>query len=392
MRLRTSLCLFLCLLSTVAVAQDDPVTIGGRFSLDSTVLGEERSYWVHLPGSYEQGTQSYPVLYLLDGDAYFHSASGVVQFMSATQIPEMIVVAIPNTNRTRDLTPTHTKLGFDGKETEFLAPSGGGDAFLRFLREELFMKIESTYRTAPYRVLVGHSFGGLIAVHAFLNVPDMFQAYIAIDPSLWWDGEKLVDAAKDRIDASADIHRSIYISLANNPAPEPGTAKRMELAGRRFGMILESSASPNLRSELQYFDDEDHGSVPLISLYRGLLFTFEGFKPPPSMLMENPIAIRNHFQNVSDRLGLIILPPESLVNDWGYFLLGKEDVEGAIELFRLNVENYPQSSNVYDSLGEAYMVNGDTTRSIESYQKSLELDPENTNATAKLEELRAPED
>lgn len=251
MRSGIAFCLVLVWMSFGALAQETTVNIGEKRSLESRLLGEERAYWVHVPASYASGSKRYPVLYLLDGSEHFHSATGVVQFMSAgingnTQIPEMIVVAIPNTDRTRDLTPTHTNVGFDGKEAAFLANSGGGDAFLKFIKDELFPTIDSAYRTEPFRILVGHSFGGLLAVHAFLNTPDMFQAYIAMDPSMWWDDEKLVNEASSRLEKSSSRPRSLYLSLANNPSPGQGQPKKMELAGRKLGMILESATSSNI--------------------------------------------------------------------------------------------------------------------------------------------------
>ena len=144
-------------LMSAAQAQDDLISIGKRMTLRSEVLQEERSYWVYVPASYDDSAyplQRYPVLYLLDGDAHFHSASGIVQFMSAgtngnIQIPELIIVAIPNTNRTRDLTPSHATTWLDGNYAPYLEASGGGEKFLRFLQEELFAHIESRYRTPP---------------------------------------------------------------------------------------------------------------------------------------------------------------------------------------------------------------------------------------------------
>ena len=155
---RVTLALLLTLLALPVSAQQEnqDIKIGEKFSLRSQILDEERPYWVCFPASYNDSIQRYPVLYLLDGDAHFQSASGVVQFMSAGpnnnfQIPELIIVAIPNTNRDRDLTPTHSKISWDGKEAAFLETSGGGNTFLQFIRDELFPWIESTYRTLPYR-------------------------------------------------------------------------------------------------------------------------------------------------------------------------------------------------------------------------------------------------
>ena len=99
----------------------------------------------------------------------------------------MIIVAIPNTNRVRDLIPTHSTKGNDGKDYDFYQASGGTDNFLKFITNELAPKIESTYRTFPYRILIGQSFGGLTVLHALCTIPQAFNAYVAIDPSLWWD-------------------------------------------------------------------------------------------------------------------------------------------------------------------------------------------------------------
>lgn len=396
------LCLLFSLLAFSAKAQEvntqqepQAITIGERFSLASQILGEERAYWVYLPASYNDSTyapQRYPVLYLLDGDAHFHSASGVVQFMSTggnIQTPELIIVAIPNTNRTRDLTPTHTKVGFDGEEAAFLEVSGGGDRFLQFVRDELFLEIESTYRTQPYRILVGHSFGGLLALHALLDAPEMFQSYIAIDPSLWWDDQVLVRRAERRFTEAQELRGSVYITLANNPDMGSGDPMVNREAGQAFARSLEAAASSGFRSTLRYFEAEDHGSVPLLSLYHGLLHIFEGYKPSLPALVDEPSALRPHFERISEQLGVVLLPPEPFVNQMGYVMLRQqEDVDKAIELFKLNVSNFPGSYNAYDSLGEAYMVKDEKALAIENYEKSLELNPDNQNAKERLQALR----
>ena len=387
-----------------AEKQQDPqkITIGEKFSLASEVLGEERAYWVYLPASYHDSTyapQRYPVLYLLDGDAHFHSASGVVQFMSTgingnRQIPELILVAVPNTHRTRDLTPTQTNVGFDGKEDPFLEASGGGDKFLQFLREELFSEIESTYRTLPYRILVGHSFGGLLTLHALLDAPEMFQSYIAMDPSLWWDDQVLVQRAESRVKSARKPSGSAYISLVKAPdLGSLGDGTLLEKATRAFTKSLESAASPSFRSTLGYFEAEDHSSVPLLSLYHGLLYIFEGYKPSYTEFLEKPSTLSAHFERVSERLGLVLRPPEAFVDQLGYLLLYQiQDTDKAIELFKLNVSNYPASFNAYSSLGEAYKVQGENPSAVASYEKSLELNPANEKAKKQLETLRTQDE
>jgi enterochelin esterase-like enzyme len=167
------------------------LTIGTVDSLKSTVLnGETRKYLVYTPPSYSDTVytpQRYPVLYLLDGDAHFHSVTGIIQILgtgvNATYaVPEMIVVAIPNTNRLRDMSPTKVTTGLDGKPAPGMASSGGMGNFLSMIKTELIPAIDAKYRTSPYRVFVGHSLGGITVIQALYTMPETFNAYIAIDP------------------------------------------------------------------------------------------------------------------------------------------------------------------------------------------------------------------
>ena len=394
---RVAFALSLCLLAWPALAQEKglDIKIGEAFSLRSKVLNEERPYWVYLPASYDDRTfmpRRYPVLYLLDGEAYFHSASGVVQFMSSgfngnNQIPELIVVAIPNTDRTRDLTPTHSTRGYDGKEDPSQESSGGGKVFLQFLRDELFPRIESTYRTLPYRILVGHSDGALLAIQALLDAPLMFNSYVALDPSLWWDNQVLVRRAESKLKEARRQRAAVYLSLSNNPDIGFGDPKIMVGAVRRFDKLL--AASPDLRSTLQYFEAEDHVSVPLVGLYHGLLYVFEGYKLPFKDVVERPSVMSAHFKRVSERLGVTLLPPEPMVNGIGNFMLyGLKEFDKALELFKLNVANYPESYNAYHSLGNAYRAKGLKALAIETYEKSLKLNPADEDGARQLQELK----
>ena len=371
--------------------KNEEITIGRKYKFRSKVLKEERQYWVYLPASYNKNnTSRYPVLYLLDGTAHFHSVSGMVDFMSTgyngnNQIPELIVVGIPNTDRTRDLTPTHSKIGLLGEEHAFLESSGGGDNFLRFINDELFPKIESKFRTLPYRLLVGHSFGGLIALYALINKNQMFNSYIAIDPSLFWDNELLSRIIKQKIGKLKKLRTSLYLSLANTPDLVKGSEKKFKAATRNFTELLKQAHSPKFRFKYEYFKDENHGSVPLISLYHGLLHTFDGFN---KYKFENVSDIKSHFKRISKVLGINLKPGESQLNGLGYILLFQNNIKEALEVFKHYVASYPKSANAYDSLGEAYMTKGNKAQAIKNYKKSLRLDPENGNAKEMLKNLK----
>lgn len=374
------------------------ITIGEKCSVQSAILGEERPYWVYLPPSYNStvyAPQRHPVLYLLDGEVHFHCVTGIVDFMSGLygmQIPELIIVAIPNTNRNRDLTPSHATIAPDGRTYAQFESTGGGDAFLQFMRHELFPTIESTYRTMPYRILVGHSLGGLLALHALMDAHEMLQAYIAIDPSFAWDDQMLVREAESWVKSARDVRASVYISLANNSPTIHYTAameaERVE-AGHAFATLLESASLPGIRSTLRYFADEDHGSVPLQSLYHGLRYVFDGYKPPITEFVDDTASLSQRFECISARLGVPLLPPEAIVNAIGLSGLHAhaDFADSAAALLKLNVTNYPESYNAYDSLGEAYAVKNEKALAIECYEKSLELNPGNENAKKRLQML-----
>ena len=176
-----------CLVGTASATWDEEIVIGTRHTIKSTVLSEDRKLQIYTPESYVGGVEEYPVLYLLDGPQHFHHTTGGVDFLARNgRVPEMIVVAIANTNRTRDLTPTASAMLGDQKM------GGGANTFLKFLCEELGPWVDDNYRTRPRRVLVGHSFGGLFGVHSLITRPDYFHGIIAISPSMQWDDQHTV--------------------------------------------------------------------------------------------------------------------------------------------------------------------------------------------------------
>ena len=295
------------------------------------------------------------------------------------QIPELIVVAVLNTDRTRDLTPTHTIRRPEGDDPSLKA-SGGGDAFLKFLNDELIPHIDRTYRTKPYRIIVGHSFGGLLALHAFRSAPDMFQAYVAIDPSLFWDNQVVVRRSTEGVRLENARKRAVYISLSSSYSEgyrgEPVTT---------FAKWLEGSAG--VRSTLQYFAAENHQSVPFIALYHGLLFVFDGYRLTPGEMFEQSSTLAPHFAMISKQIGVDLIPPERLIDQVAQAFLNAKRVDKAIDLFKFNASSNPASSNAHFGLAQAYAANGDLQLAIESYEASLRLNPDNEIAKERLKAL-----
>ncbi len=355
---------------------------------------------MHLPASYARAGNAerrYPVIYVLDGESLFSTATSIVEFLSGGSngnfaIPDSIVVGISNTDRLRDFTPTVSLDGPGSRHHPGWKNSGGAGAFIRFLAQELVPEIDREFRTMPYRTIVGHSLGGLLAIEALQAMPKLFNATIAIDASLWWDDAVLVRRAAIAR-PPIDPHQRIFLAHANLPevASLPVAIYRDHGdAIRAYAALLDADPALSGRFKFAYFEDEDHGSIPLIALYAGLRFIFAGFKMSGEAAINHPEQIGPHFARISEALGATFLPPEAMVDGAGYYALGDvADVDAAIALFSLNVANYPTSPGAHVGLGKALERKGDIAAAIASYRRALELDAENAHAKDLLTTLTA---
>ena len=397
MRILSILSVLLLVLSSPGDAQDrfrQSVNIGAVDSLWSATLEEYRPYLVYMPPSYSDTTstpQHYPVLFLLDGDAHFHSVSGLVQILGTGvngtfAIPEMIVVAIPNTDRTRDLTPTHATAGPDGEPVPEFETSGGNPAFFTFLQEELIPHVESRFRTMPYRVFVGHSFGGITTLNALYTIPETFDAYVAIDPSLWWDDEALLRKAKDYFGSARLEGKALYVAQANTIQPDDTTANPHFSAIGRFDAVMRAYDRSGIRYAFRYYDDDDHGSVPLISEYDALRFIFDGYKVPVQRVIAEPGLLLDHFREVSEQLGETFLPSEGVIGRLAQYSMG-QDTATAIAFGEIRIELYPESFRAYEFLGDLWAGRNETGKARSYYEEALARSPENAAIKEKLGKL-----
>jgi len=376
--------LLLLVLSLNAWCQSvGPVTIGKADTVYSHILHETRSLLISLPASYETddfyAKKPYPVLILLDADTHFSYAAGMIRHLSAgenEQIPELIVVGVRNTSRTRDMTS-----GLSGPTNPFLA----------FLEQELLPYIDQRYRTVPYRILAGHSLAGLFALHGLLG-QNPFQAYIATDPTLTWNNAWLPQKADSLLRKKTFGPTRLYLSQANNPF-EPGQhAGARGAAFDAFRASLARSGSRQLAQRFAYYEQETHFSVPFRSLYDGLQFVFEGYSFPfHSLLSQGSEGVRQHYQQFSSQLGTALLPPGKVINQAGLFLVQNQNqVDKGLDLLRLNERYYPSSPVVHRSLGRAYQLQGDKVRALQHYRQVLALQPADEQATRAIRELVKP--
>jgi predicted alpha/beta superfamily hydrolase len=329
---------------------------------------------VRTPAAYGRAGARFPVLYLTDGEAHINHTAASVEFLARSgRMPELIIVGITNTDRTRDLTPTRS--GFkrgDGKLAE-LPTSGGADNFLKFIETELIPQIEKQYRTQPYRLFAGHSFGGLFALHAMMARPDVFNAYIAVSPTFNWDGDLVVRRAGEFLKGRRDLDRALFVTLAN----EPGDVRR---GYESFTALFGKTRPEGFSFASAVYEDEDHGSVVLRSHYSGLRHVFANWqlaRDQAGLIPGGLPAVDDHYRQLSKRFRYEIVAPELLVNQLGYQLLGAGKADEAVAAFKANIERYPQSANVYDSLAEAYEKTGRVDLSAPLYEKAAKLGREN---------------
>ncbi|PUB34411.1 hypothetical protein C8J95_10275 [Elizabethkingia sp. YR214] len=300
--------------SVVSYAQTENINIGVKIPMESEVLKETRSVWISLPEGYQKDLKTtYPVIYVLDAENNFNYLSSVYHYLSKEPfgiLPQGILVAVANTNRTRDLTPTKSskEMNLGGKKQSMFTESGGNAAFMDFIKGELFPLIEKNYRTNGYKVFVGHSFGGLTAVNNLLTEP-LFNAYIANDPSLWWDNELMVRKAESSIRDFKGI--KFFLAQANNAEARNVKDDEHEIAIGKFKKLLEQGKLKNLQWKYGFYEKDDHGTVPLPGNNDGLRFIFKSYKWNFRDALKNPALIREHYKKVSDEMGYSFKPTET---------------------------------------------------------------------------------
>ncbi len=363
----------LLLIASAAIAQ--PAGTFKRFSIKSTVLGEDRIILVRTPAGYENNKVSYPILYMTDGDAHMGHTASTVEFLTQNgRISDLIVVGVTNTDRTRDLTPAKSSAKNPAGELQF-PTSGGADNFLKFFETELIPEIEKTYRVQPYRILAGHSLGGLFTIHAMISKPGLFNSFVAVSPSLQWDNNEALKRVEDFLKNQKESKVTLFASLGNETGP----------IGEGFDKLKDLLAKSNIKGfewQAERMADEDHGSVVLRSHYYGLRKIYEGWQAPrdPNGAISGGLkGADEHYKKLSAKFGYSVPTPENLINQIGYRLMFDGQPEEAIAVFKTNVERYPASANVYDSLAEAYERGGRLELAEPLYDKARILGEQNND-------------
>jgi hypothetical protein len=230
-----------------------PLVVGETFDINSRTLGETRRINVYLPPGYKEAPGvRLPVLYMPDGgvaEDFLHVA-GLVQVSAGNgTMRPFLLVGIENTQRRRDLTgPT------ENEADKKIAPRvGGSAAFRKFIRDELMPQVKSRYRTTGETAIIGESLAGLFIVETLFLEPELFDTYIAFDPSLWWNNQKLINDAGARLRARPKLNKTLYFATSDE--------KEITGIGQRFAEILGRDAPPALRWHYEKMPGEKHSTI-----------------------------------------------------------------------------------------------------------------------------------
>lgn len=235
-----------------------PFTIGESVTLTSNVLKEDRLLNIYLPHDYGKSDTKYHVIYLLDGSAdedFIHIA-GLVQFASFSwiqMIPETIVVGISNVDRKKDFTFPSNNLQ---DQSEF--PTAGHSAkFIQFIEEELQPYISSNYPVSDEKTIIGQSLGGLLAAEIAIKKPTLFNNYIIVSPSTWWDDESILQLPPTATTKPVNI----YVGVGTEgPTMQTGATKL-------FYKIRQVYKDTESKVYYKFFEEQDHGDTLHLAVY-----------------------------------------------------------------------------------------------------------------------------
>jgi uncharacterized protein len=246
------------------------LTFGETFTIESKVLEETRRINVYLPPAYAQSKETrLPVLYMPDGgmaEDFLHVAGLVQVSIGNGTMRPFALVGIENTQRRRDMTgPT------ENVEDRKIAPQvGGSAAFRQFIRSELMPAIDARYRTTGEKAIVGESLAGLFVVETFFLEPELFDTYIAFDPSLWWNNRGLLNRAAPQVPAAAARRKTLYLASSGEP--------ELALLTRQLADRLRSKPLPQVTVLYEPMPNETHATI----YHPAALLAFRRLFAPPS--------------------------------------------------------------------------------------------------------------
>jgi len=240
-----------------------PFVLGVIDEIQSKELGEKRILNIYLPEGYKaEDATRYPVIYLLDGSAnedFIHIA-GLVQFNSfewINQVPKSIVVGIATVDRRRDFTfPTNIEL-----DQKRFATSGHSDKFIAFIEKELQPFIDKKYKTTSSKTIIGQSLGGLLETEILLKKPTLFNKYVIVSPSIWWNNGSILNLDSSIFQENFSQQIDVYIAVGKEGLTPTQIPRVMEVDANLLAEKIKAAKSKNIKVYFDYLPLENHGTI-----------------------------------------------------------------------------------------------------------------------------------
>lgn len=368
--------LLICFLNcTYAQVEDSYTQIGDRQMLSSKYLDEDRFFQIYLPPSYHAHPNAkFPVLYLIDGDYNFHYDSGLIEFLSRTayKIPEMIVIGISDKGSTKYRTncSPNTENG-----------AGNADNYMQFIQYELKPHIKTNYRAAELDIIVGHSMGGLFTTNYWLERPDDFDIYLAIDPSLWWNDYAMPTKAENRLKSFDKQGSQFFISLANTKG----------MGVQQLVGVLDKYFPDEVRWNYKHYTDENHGSLHMMAISDALTSTFKDWDISRATFygFEGPDDIIAHYNSFKMKFDMEFLLPAYTLGNMIYFYFRQNKTED-LQLLETGIKtHFPNSlETFYTQLAQHHLNAKNIAQAETLYEQCLAIAPQNVNALDGLSKIR----
>lgn len=370
----------ICLFAINSFAQNTtPVIVGQSFTMKSAILNEERKVLVALPRDYEKSTQKYPVIYVLDAEWNFPFVAEAVKVLADSErIPPSIVIGVTNSDRNRDFT---TKLNGNFQKPDFMKETGGADNFLNYLEKDLVPMVDKILRTEPHRTLIGHSLGGLFAWHSLASRPQLFQSYLILDASVFWDNGVVVKEVKEFFKQNPVAKSRVFWGRDRIPR-EVWFDQNTELLE-----FWEKNPPKNVKFKFYEMDEETHSTLVFPGSYIGLRSLYADYLIPYTEKM-TLADVTDHYAALSKEFGYEVRIPRGRITGVSGQFKTLKMFKDAIGLYQIGLKVYPPSLEILDGLAETYEADNQPKLALETYQKADALTGEQSETQRKTRQSK----
>lgn len=337
------------------------INIAKKHKINSIILNEERELLISLPDGYEKSNASYPLLVLTDGKQNLKHVVGSIELLTRTgSIPPIIVIGIVSTNRTRDFSPTFSKNS---------PGSGNGPKFLKFIEKEVLPFVNDNYRAHNFKILTGHSLGGLFTAYTLMENPNLFEAHIILSPSFWWNKEEFIKKSGPFFRNNKDLDKAIYFSIGKDESSSKW-GMRKELS--KFVDSLRVNKPNNTRFKHQEFENEGHMSSPLLGTYHGLRWVFSDllFTDKQAKNYSDELFLL-HEKNMKIKYGKQAKQSAEVYVRLASYLSNQKRYNNAITVLKRAVEAYDYDIFLKFNLAKAYEYNQNKDMAINTYKSAI---------------------